>query len=88
MIRTNCDLLDPVEKAAPTKWVQNEIQMQARMMEYVIVLLIFAVMAQLIQESILKVQWAHKVNISWTTEASILFPQDVMSCATWHRYRL
>lgn len=45
-------------------------------------------MVWLIQERILRMQWAHTVNISWTTETSVLFPQDVMSCATWHLYRL
>lgn len=62
--------------------------MQERVIESTVVLLLFAVMASLIQEGILRVQWAHRVNISWTTEVSALFPQDVVPCATWHLYKL
>lgn len=72
------------------KWhqpIQDEIQMQERMIESIVVLVIFAAMASLTQERILRVQWAHRVNISWTTEV-YCFPQGLMPWTTWHLYKL
>lgn len=67
--------------------IQEEIQMQERMKESIVVLLIFAAMASLIQAKIPRVQWAHRVNIRWTT-GMYCFPQDLMPWTTWHLYKL
>lgn len=50
-------------------------------MQSIVVLLILAVMASLIPERILRVQWAHRVNISWTTGV-YCFPQGLMPWTT------